>query len=39
MYRCTNTKNESRYFASRDEAYAFVMREGDMSRLWTLERL
>lgn len=39
MYRCINTRNESRYFATYDEAYRFVMKEGDLSRLWTLEKL
>lgn len=29
--------NETRFFATREEAHRFVMREGDMNRLWTLE--
>lgn len=37
-YRCTNTANEVRTFTTYEAAYRFVMREGDQSRLWTLER-
>lgn len=38
-WKCINTANEVRTFASYAEAYRFVMREGDRSRLWTLERV
>jgi hypothetical protein len=38
-YRCINTSNQVRTFASYAEAYRFVMREGDASRLWSLERV
>lgn len=38
-YRCINTANEVLTFPTYEAAYRFVMREGDMSRLWTLERV
>lgn len=38
-YRCINTSNQVREFATYEEAYRFVMREGDKSRLWSLERV
>lgn len=37
MFTCTSTSNEVRTFATYDEAYRFVMAEGDMSRLWTMD--
>ena len=39
MYRCINTANQTRTFTDYAEAYRFVMREGDRSRLWTLGRV
>lgn len=39
MFKCINTSNEVRTFPDYAEAYEFVMREGDKSRLWTLERV
>ncbi|WP_274534583.1 hypothetical protein [Mesorhizobium sp. Root172] len=39
MYVCTNTSNETRTFTSYAEAYRFVMREGDCSRLWSMEKV
>lgn len=38
-YRCINTSNQVRTFTSYAEAYRFVMREGDASRLWSLEKV
>lgn len=35
-YKCINTANQTRIFTSYAEAYRFVMREGDCSRLWSL---
>lgn len=37
MFACRRT-NETRAFATYAEAYRFVMREGDLSRLWTIEQ-
>lgn len=39
MYKCISSSNEVRIFANYEEAYRFVMREGDRSRLWTLEKI
>lgn len=39
MYKCINTANQTRVFYDYDEAYRFVMHEGDKSRLWSLERV
>lgn len=36
-YRCISSSNEVRLFDTYDEAHRFVMREGDKSRLWSLE--
>ena len=39
-FRCFRaSSNEARFFPTRDEAYRFVMREGDLNRLWTLEAI
>jgi len=38
-YRCISSSNEVRTFSTYEEAYRFVMREGDCSRLWSLERV
>lgn len=38
-YKCISSSNEVRTFAIYAEAYRFVMREGDTSRLWSLERV
>jgi hypothetical protein len=39
MFKCTSSSSEVRTFATYEEAYSFVMREGDKSRLWDLERV
>ena len=38
-YKCVSSSNEIRTFNSYEAAYRFVMKEGDLSRLWTLERV
>jgi hypothetical protein len=38
-YKCVSSSNAVRIFATYEEAYRFVMKEGDMSRLWILERV
>lgn len=38
MFNCISTTNHVRTFATRDEALTFVMREGDQSRLWSLDQ-
>jgi hypothetical protein len=38
-WKCINTSNQVRTFASYAEAYRFVMKEGDASRLWSLEKV
>jgi hypothetical protein len=37
MFKCISSSNEVRTFSSYDEARRFVLREGDKSRLWSLE--
>lgn len=37
MFKCINTNNEVRTFGTYAEALRFVLREGDKSRLWSLE--
>ncbi len=39
MYICISTSNEVRKFDTHAEAYRFVMREGDRSRLWSMEKV
>lgn len=39
MFKCTSSSNEARTFATYEEAYRFVMREGDKSRLWDLVKV
>jgi hypothetical protein len=39
-FRCYRASSkETRIFDTLDEAYRFVMREGDHNRLWTLEAI
>jgi hypothetical protein len=38
-YKCVSSSNVIRTFSTYEEAYRFVMKEGDLSRLWTLERV
>jgi hypothetical protein len=33
------SSNETRFFARHEEAYRFVMRQGELNRLWTLEAI
>jgi hypothetical protein len=37
IHACVSTSGQVRPFDSRDEAQRFVMREGDQSRLWSVE--
>lgn len=37
MFTCINSANEARQFSSYEEAYRFVMREAEFSRLWSIE--
>ena len=37
MFKCINSANEVRTFDTYDEALRFVLREGDASRLWSIE--
>lgn len=39
MFKCVSSSNEVRFFDTYEEARRFVMREGDKSRLWSLERV
>jgi len=39
MFKCISSSNEVRTFPTYEEAHRFVMREGDKSRLWSLERV
>jgi len=37
MFTCINSSNQTRTFATYDDALRFVMREADASRLWSIE--
>lgn len=39
MFKCISSSNEVRTFLTYEDAYRFVMAEGDKSRLWSLERV
>lgn len=38
-FKCVSSSGEVRYFDRFKAAYRFVMREGDKSRLWSLDRM
>lgn len=38
MFICINSANVARTFDTYEEALRFVLKEGDMSRLWSLDK-